>query len=291
LNLNQITIPCKNVPEAIEFYKLLGLKLIVHTHDQYARFECPKGESTFSLHKVEEISGGSKPIIYFEVDSVQKTYESLKNNGVEFKSIPEEKPWLWTEVSLQDLDGNEILIYHAGDNRKYAPWRIHSEEKSKSSLEIERKFLVHSDHFKNQVVSKHYLIQGFLNTHPERTVRVRVKDDQGFLTVKGLSSEDGTTRFEWEKLISKKEAESLLQLCEEGIIEKERYEIQIDNTLFEVDVFLGANEGLTLAEIELPSIDAAFPKPQWLGEEVTGDIKYYNSQLSKQPYNTWNHET
>lgn len=164
------------------------------------------------------------------------------------------------------------------------------EPNSNNNLEIERKFLVRSDHFKKQALSRQYLVQGFLSTHPERTVRVRVKDNQGFLTVKGISSEDGTSRFEWEIQISKSEAEKLLQLCEEGIIEKERYEILINNSLFEVDVFLGANLGLTVAEIELSSVDATFSKPEWLGEEITGNTKYYNSQLSKQPYNTWNHE-
>lgn len=161
---------------------------------------------------------------------------------------------------------------------------------SNTNLEIERKFLVRNNHFKEQAISKHYVVQGFLNTNPERTVRVRVKNDQGFLTIKGISSEDGTSRFEWEKLISKPEADQLLLLCEEGIIEKERYEVPVENSLFEVDVFSAANSGLIIAEIELSSVDALFPKPEWLGAEITGDPKYYNSQLSKQPYNTWNHE-
>jgi adenylate cyclase len=154
-------------------------------------------------------------------------------------------------------------------------------------IEIERKFLVTSLDFKNQAFKKNRIIQGFLNTHKERTVRVRLKEDSGFITVKGQSDNDGLTRFEWEKEISKHEAESLLKLCEPGVIDKTRYEVKIDKHLFEVDVFNGENEGLIIAELELKNINEVFTKPHWIGEEVTGNIKYYNSQLSKQPYKSW----
>ena len=154
-------------------------------------------------------------------------------------------------------------------------------------IEIERKFLVKSDAFKNEAHQKHRIVQGFLNRDPERTVRVRLKDNKGVLTVKGLSSRDGLSRFEWEKEISKNDAKALLEFCEKGVIDKLRYEVKAGNHIFEVDEFFGDNEGLIIAEVELQTEDETFTKPDWLGEEVTGDINYYNSQLSKQPYNTW----
>ncbi|MEZ4781689.1 MAG: CYTH domain-containing protein [Flavobacteriaceae bacterium] len=154
-------------------------------------------------------------------------------------------------------------------------------------IEIERKFLVISEAFKDKVHQKYRIIQGFLNRDPKRTVRVRLKDDKGILTVKGLSSNDGLSRFEWEKEISKSDAKALLEFCEKGVIDKIRYEVKVNHHIFEVDEFFGDNEGLVVAEVELQSEDETFTKPEWLGEEVTGNIKYYNSQLSKQPYNTW----
>ena len=154
-------------------------------------------------------------------------------------------------------------------------------------IEIERKFLVTSNAFKEESHQKFRIIQGFLNRDPERTVRVRLKDDKGVLTVKGLSSNDGLSRFEWEKEISKNDAKALLEFCEKGVIDKLRYEVKVDNHIFEVDEFYGDNEGLVIAEVELQEEEEIFTKPEWLGEEVTGNIKYYNSQLSKQPYNTW----
>lgn len=154
-------------------------------------------------------------------------------------------------------------------------------------IEIERKFLVNSDAFKNEAFNKTRICQGFLNTDKERTVRVRVKGEKGFITVKGLSSKDGLKRFEWEKEISANEAHALLKLCEPTSIDKMRYEIKVGNHIFEVDDFFGENEGLVIAEVELNSENETFEKPNWLGKEVTGDIKYYNSQLSKQPYKNW----
>ena len=154
-------------------------------------------------------------------------------------------------------------------------------------IEIERKFLVISDGYKENALRKTRITQGFLNTHKERTVRVRLKAEKGYLTVKGLSSKNGLTRFEWEKEIPKTEAESLLELCELGIIDKMRYEVKVKNHIFEIDEFFGDNKGLVIAEVELESEHETIEKPNWLGEEVTGNIKYYNSQLSKQPFKTW----
>lgn len=154
-------------------------------------------------------------------------------------------------------------------------------------IEIERKYLVNSNDFKKHSTAKYHMVQGFLSSHPERTVRIRVKEEQGLLTVKGLTSEDGTTRFEWETELTLNEAKSLLLMCEEGIIEKYRYEIPHGALLFEVDEFLGANQGLVIAEVELASADQFVDRPNWLGNEVTGDIRYYNSQLSIHPFNTW----
>ncbi len=154
-------------------------------------------------------------------------------------------------------------------------------------IEIERKFLVTSDEFKTDATSETRIVQGFLNTHPDRTVRVRIKGDKGFITVKGKSNDEGTTRFEWEHTISIIEAEALLDLCEEGVIEKVRYEIPLGKHIYEVDQFFGSNHGLIVAEIELAKADEHFKKPKWLGKEVTGEVKYYNSQLSNHPFVDW----
>ncbi len=155
-------------------------------------------------------------------------------------------------------------------------------------VEIERKFLVKSERFKDDAFNSYTIKQGFLNSHPERTVRIRLKNDSGYITVKGKSSDDGLSRFEWEQHIPKQEAEALLALCEDGIIHKIRYEVKLGDYIYEVDEFFGDNQGLIIAEIELNSENEAFETPNWLGEEVTGNIKYYNSQLSKQPYTKWN---
>ncbi|GGG38050.1 CYTH domain-containing protein [Croceivirga lutea] len=154
-------------------------------------------------------------------------------------------------------------------------------------LEIERKFLVNSIDFKKEASKKEHIIQGFLNTHPERTVRVRVKGDKAFLTVKGKSNDTGTTRFEWETKISVAEAKNLIDLCEPTILEKYRYLVSVDKHTFEVDEFLGENTGLVIAEIELSHEEEKFIKPNWVGKEVTGQIEYYNSQLAKKPFNQW----
>ncbi len=153
--------------------------------------------------------------------------------------------------------------------------------------EIERKFLVTSNAYKAEAFSKKRIVQGFLNTHPERTVRIRIKGDEGFITVKGKSNKAGTTRFEWERELEFAEAEALLKLCEEGVIEKTRYEVKTGSHIFEIDEFYGNNQGLTIAEVELSEENEQFSKPSWLGEEVTGEVKYYNSSLSKNPFKNW----
>jgi adenylate cyclase len=153
-------------------------------------------------------------------------------------------------------------------------------------IEIERKFLVQGD-YAPYIVESHHIIQGYLSSVPERTVRVRVLDDKAFLTVKGKPDSLGLVRFEWEKEISIDDARHLLARCEPGIIEKWRHIIPAGELKFEVDCFLGDNEGLVLAEIELPGTDTFFEKPDWLGKEVTGDSRYYNSYLVKNPYSCW----
>lgn len=154
-------------------------------------------------------------------------------------------------------------------------------------IEIERKFLVNSSAFMMEAVKHNRIVQGYLSSVPERTVRVRIKGENGYLTIKGQSNASGMTRMEWEKEILIDEAERLLQLCEEGIIDKTRYEVIVGVHVFEVDVFDGENEGLVMAEIELTNENEAFEKPDWLGEEVTQDKRYYNSYLSKHPYKNW----
>ena len=154
-------------------------------------------------------------------------------------------------------------------------------------IEIERKFLVNSDAFKNDALRKNHIAQGYLNSTPERTVRVRIKGDIGYLTIKGKSNETGLSRFEWEKEIPLEEAKAILLLCEKGIIEKNRYEVPVGKHLFEVDEFFGENIGLLLAEVELQSESEFFEKPNWLGNEVTQDQRYYNSYISKRPFTSW----
>ena len=152
--------------------------------------------------------------------------------------------------------------------------------------EIERKFLVKGE-FKNIASKETRIVQGYLSSVPERTVRVRIKGDKGFITIKGIGNTSGASRYEWEKEIPTNEVEELLKICEPGVIDKTRYLVKVGNHTFEVDEFYGENQGLTVAEIELGSESEAFVKPEWLGEEVTGDTKYYNSMLMKNPYTKW----
>ncbi|MDP5028324.1 CYTH domain-containing protein [Flavobacterium sp.] len=154
-------------------------------------------------------------------------------------------------------------------------------------VEIERKFLVTNRDFISESSENFRIVQGYLNSNPERTVRVRIKGKKGYITIKGKGNESGLTRFEWEKEIAISEAEALLQLCENGVIDKTRYNVMFENHLFEVDVFTGENDGLIVAEIELQSENEIFSKPSWLGEEVTSEEKYYNAYLSNYPYTSW----
>ncbi|MBV7441866.1 CYTH domain-containing protein [Weeksellaceae bacterium TAE3-ERU29] len=147
--------------------------------------------------------------------------------------------------------------------------------------EIERKFLVINSDYKEQALKKQQIIQGFLSRVPERTVRIRISGEKGFITIKGKSDEKGLSRFEWEKEIPLVEAQELLKLCEDGIIDKTRYYVKVENHTFEIDEFKGSHHGLVIAEVELNHPEEKFPKPEWLGEEVTGDKRYYNSYLSK----------
>ena len=149
--------------------------------------------------------------------------------------------------------------------------------------EIERKFLV-SGEFRQDSPESYRIMQGYICSDPDRTVRVRVRGDKGFLTIKGRGSEDGLSRYEWEKEIPVSEAFELMALCGSGVIDKTRYLVPFGKHTYEVDVFHGANEGLVLAEIELSDEQEAFEKPSWLGEEVTGDVRYYNSMLCLHPF-------
>jgi len=153
-------------------------------------------------------------------------------------------------------------------------------------MEIERKFLVTGE-YKPQAVRSFRIVQGYLSSTTGRTVRIRIKGEKGFITVKGKSNESGLSRYEWEKEIPVNEAEELLLLCEPGAIDKTRYEIPVGKHTFEVDEFYGDNSGLTVAEVELETEDESYLIPDWLGMEVTGDRKYYNSSLTKHPFKDW----
>lgn len=141
--------------------------------------------------------------------------------------------------------------------------------------------------FKSDAFKATRITQGYLSSVPERTVRVRVKGDKGFITIKGIGNASGASRFEWEKEIPVEDVKALLEICEPGVIDKTRYLVKAGEHTYEVDEFYGDNEGLTVAEVELSDENEAFDKPSWLGEEVTGDSKYYNSMLMKNPYKNW----
>ncbi len=155
------------------------------------------------------------------------------------------------------------------------------------NIEIERKFLVSND-FREYIQQSITIKQGYLNTHPERTVRVRIKGEKAYITVKGKSSNDGLQRLEWEKEINIQEAENLFPLCEPYCIEKIRHLIVIGNHTFEIDEFLGHNKGLILAEVELKEPNEKVIFPNWILKEVTGDPQYYNSYISQNSYKNWN---
>ncbi|MEN8789298.1 MAG: CYTH domain-containing protein [Flavobacteriaceae bacterium] len=154
-------------------------------------------------------------------------------------------------------------------------------------MEIERKFLVISEDYRKAAYAKNRISQGFLSTDPERTVRVRLKEDKGYITIKGKTDEGGTSRMEWEYPIETKDAHNLLKLCGGTLVEKTRFLVKSGSHIFEVDEFIGQNSGLVIAEVELNSPEEKITPPIWLGKEVTGDPKYYNAQLSKTPYLQW----
>lgn len=153
-------------------------------------------------------------------------------------------------------------------------------------LEIEHKFLVTGD-FRANVIRSERFVQGYICSQSGKTVRVRITGDKGYLTIKGPSDEKGLSRFEFERETSLDEAGELFKLCEPGVIEKVRHWVKEETHTWEVDIFHGANEGLVLAEIELQSEDESFELPPWVGKEVTGDKRYYNSMLSKSPFSLW----
>ena len=149
-------------------------------------------------------------------------------------------------------------------------------------MEIEHKFLV-SGPYKHLATDISHIVQGYLSDDPERTVRIRIRDDEAFITIKGPSSSDGLSRLEWEQPIPLDQARQLLTLCLPGTIDKHRHIVPYEGHRWEVDEFHGHLEGLTLAELEVPSADTEFVAPPFLGPEVTGDPRYYNSQLRKRP--------
>ena len=154
------------------------------------------------------------------------------------------------------------------------------------ALEIERKFLVTGE-YKHLAASHSRIIQGYISSQKGRTVRVRLRDKQGFLTIKGPSLNGGLSRYEFEKEITFDEALSLLRLCEPGVINKERWLVPVGKHTFEVDEFFDDNEGLVMAEVELSEENEQFERPDFLGEEVTGDRRFYNSCLRQNPYKNW----
>ena len=158
-----------------------------------------------------------------------------------------------------------------------------------SGFEIERKFLVRGDDYKRQAYSHSHIKQGYICGGRGRTVRVRLRDDHGYLTIKGPSTNGGLSRYEFEKEITQEEAQQLFAICEPGIIDKTRYLVDMDDGhTFEVDEFYGDNEGLVMAEVELRSADEPFTRPEFISDEVTGIRRYYNSHLRREPFSTWN---
>lgn len=156
-----------------------------------------------------------------------------------------------------------------------------------SGMEIERKFLVRSNAYRQEARKAYHIRQGYISTGRGCTVRVRLRDDEAFLTIKAPSADGGLSRYEFEKAITLDEGEHLLQLCEPGIIDKTRYLVDCGEHVFEVDEFHGDNEGLVVAEVELHAADEHYEKPDFIGGEVTGDHRYYNSHLRRYPYVLW----
>lgn len=156
-----------------------------------------------------------------------------------------------------------------------------------SGIETERKFLVRDDSYKQLAFSHSHILQGYICSNRGRTVRVRLRDDKAYLTIKGPSDTKGMSRYEFETEVSPEEGRHLFQLCEPGAIDKVRWLVKSGSHTFEVDEFFGDNEGLVVAEVELSSEDEAYERPPFLGEEVTGDRRYYNAHLTKNPFKLW----
>ncbi|OHX67564.1 CYTH domain-containing protein [Flammeovirga pacifica] len=154
------------------------------------------------------------------------------------------------------------------------------------AIEIERKFLLQSFDV-TLATNSSRIVQGYICSDTDKTVRIRIKKEKGFITIKGKSDEEGLARYEWEKEIPLDEAEALLKLCSGGVIDKIRYEVVAGKHTYEVDVFEKENQGLIIAEVELSEKNETFEKPIWVGEEVTGDPKYYNAMLMKKPFSQW----
>lgn len=154
------------------------------------------------------------------------------------------------------------------------------------AFEIERKFLIKGD-YKDSVTKSDHIVQGYIATLGPKTVRIRIRGDKGYITIKGKSNATGVSRFEWEKEIPLGDAVQLMDLCDGGVVEKVRHLVPFAGHTFEVDEFLGDNSGLTVAEVELRSEDEVFDRPSWLGEEVTQDRRYRNSNLLVHPFKDW----
>ena len=155
------------------------------------------------------------------------------------------------------------------------------------ALEIERKYLVLDDSYTREAFSSYHLVQGYICRQTGKTVRVRIRDKQGFITIKGPSLDGGLSRYEFEQEIPLADAQQLMKLCELGVIDKTRWLVKSDKHVFEVDEFHGDNEGLVVAEVELSNGTESFEKPHFIGEEVTGDRRYYNAQLCQHPFGSW----
>ena len=155
------------------------------------------------------------------------------------------------------------------------------------ALEIERKFLVLDDSYKHEAFSKSHILQGYICSGRGRTVRIRIRDDRAYITIKGPSLDGGLSRYEFEQEIPLDDARQLMKLCEPGTIDKTRWLVKSGRHTFEVDEFFGDNEGLVMAEVELAYEDEPYEKPDFIGKEVTGDRRYYNGHLRSIPYKMW----
>ena len=153
--------------------------------------------------------------------------------------------------------------------------------------EIERTFLVLDDSFKHEAFSKSHITQGYLCSERGKTIRIRIRDERAYITIKGPSADGGLSRYEFEQEIPLDDARHMLTLCEPGLIEKTRWLVKSGEHTFEVDEFEGDNEGLVIAEVEMQSVDDVPVKPHFIGKDVTGDRRYYNSQLRRNPFKQW----